>query len=263
VIVSRKHGYVFVEVPHTGSVAISAELLENYDGEEILRKHATHSDFLRQATPDEKRYFAFAAVRNPLDLTVSRYFKLKLKHRPPQFLDPAWVAKHGSIVQKRDLRIDHWIERTDASFSDFLLRWYRVPFDSWISVERRRYGRVMRFENLAADFEATLRQIGIVPVRPLPQANVTPGRGGSWPDYYSAAARRRAIWVFGPFMREWGYDFPADWGDVRVPRWATAYLRLARGVRSIYWNFFRFRDPRRPGRLAASALDTKPDQERE
>ena len=249
-IISRKHRYVFVEVPHTGSVAIAAELRANYAGVEILRKHATYRDFLRQASADERTYFAFAAIRNPLDLTVSRYFKLKLKNRPAEFLDPAWVAKHGSIVQKRDLRIDRWIERNSASFERFLLRWYRVPFDSWISIERSGYDRVLRFENLAADFEATLRQIGVEPVRALPQANVTPGRDRDWRVYYTPAARRRAGWVFGPFMAEWRYTFPPEWGDMHMPRWATLYMRVARLFRSVYWNYLRFRDPRRPNQLA-------------
>ena len=80
-IVSHEHRYVFIEVPHTASVAISTELRENYDGQRFLRKHATYRDFLRQATPEQRGYFAFAAVRNPLDVAVSRYYRFKFKPR--------------------------------------------------------------------------------------------------------------------------------------------------------------------------------------
>ena len=39
-VISHKHRYVFVEIPHTGSHAISKELCEFYDGQIIHRKHA-------------------------------------------------------------------------------------------------------------------------------------------------------------------------------------------------------------------------------
>lgn len=250
-IVSHQHRYVFVEVPHTGSMAISKELRENYGGEQILRKHATYRDFLRQATPDQKSYFAFAAVRNPLDLAVSRYFRMKMKARPVMG-NAEWIARHGSVAQKMDLRVDQWIERTDATFEQFLLRWYRLPFDSWTSLDQRRYNAVLRFETLAADFEKTLRTMAIEPARPLPATNVTPGRERNWLQYYTPAARHRAIWVFGPYMKQWGYSFPDEWGNVRTPLWSQLLMRALRLVRSVYWKFLRFRNPRRPGELSES-----------
>jgi len=57
-----------VELPHTGSKAISAELREFYDGSQILRKHARYSEFLRTASLAEREYFAFSCIRNPLDV---------------------------------------------------------------------------------------------------------------------------------------------------------------------------------------------------
>ena len=215
-IVSHEHRYVFVEVPHTGTMAISQALRDSYGGEFVLRKHATYADFLRAATPDQRDYFAFAGVRNPLDLAVSRYFRFKNKERPIMG-DPAWIARHGSVAQRMDQRVIDWIKRTDADFEAFLLRWYRLPYDSWSSLDQKRYDTVMRFESLQADFDETLHRIGIEPVGPLPSTNVTPGRERNWLQYYTPRARKRAIWVFGPFMEQWGYSFPSEWGDVRVP----------------------------------------------
>lgn len=249
VIVSHTHRYVFVEVPHTGSTAISEELRENYGGEPVLRKHATYRDFLRTATPQQRTYFAFAAVRNPLDLAVSRYYKMKTKARP--ILGNAdWVAKHGSVVQKMDFRVDRWIERTNADFERFLLRWYYLPFDSWSSLDQKRYNIVLRFESLGADFAAALQMLGIEPVRPLPVANVTPGRDRNYLAYYTPKAVRRAIWVFGPYMEQWSYRFPAEWGDVHPPLWSKLLMRTVRTLRSVYWNYLRFRNPRRPTQLS-------------
>lgn len=42
VIISHEHKYVFAELPHTGSTAVSRELRENYAGEKILGKHSTY-----------------------------------------------------------------------------------------------------------------------------------------------------------------------------------------------------------------------------
>ena len=61
----------------TASSAVAAELCENYAGEMILKKHSTIAEFRRQATEDEKSYFTFAGVRNPLDVAVSRYEELE------------------------------------------------------------------------------------------------------------------------------------------------------------------------------------------
>ena len=79
-IISSKHKYVFVELPRTGCTAVGKELISQYDGERILSKHGTNQDFLRIASDDEKRYFMFSGVRNPLDDAVSYCFKLKTDH---------------------------------------------------------------------------------------------------------------------------------------------------------------------------------------
>tara|TARA_R110002124_G_scaffold175649_1_gene343464 strand:- start:41 stop:211 length:171 start_codon:yes stop_codon:yes gene_type:complete len=55
-IISHKYKYLFVEVPHTGSTSISEELVANYDGHPILKKHSQYIDFLRQASKEEKDY---------------------------------------------------------------------------------------------------------------------------------------------------------------------------------------------------------------
>jgi hypothetical protein len=33
------------------------------------------------------------------------------------------------------------------------------------------------------------------------------------PDTYAQAAR-----CYGPFMRKWNYDFPPEWGSLRIPK---------------------------------------------
>ena len=247
-IVSHRHRYVYVEVPRTGSSAVSAELREHYDGQLVLRKHATYRDFLRHATDDEKTYFAFSGVRNPLDVAVTRYVHIAADSKR-HFTDASEIAKRNSLSSRLERRIFDWVQRNDASFEDFLRRWYLVPYDTWTSLDHRRMDHIIRFESLADDFETTIRRIGLEPVRPLPVVNATPEREGDFVSYYTPGAIKRAAWIFGPYMEEWGYAFPPEWGPIRVPLWAKVLQRVARVPRSAYWRWVRFGDyvKRQPG----------------
>jgi hypothetical protein len=247
-IISHSHRYVYVEVPRTGSSAVSAELRESYDGELVLRKHATYRDFLRLANEDEKTYFAFSGVRNPLDVAVTRYVHIRSDSKR-HFTDPNEAAKRNSLASRLERRIFSWVQRNDASFEQFLRRWYVVPYDTWTSLDHHRMNHIIRFESLAEDFADAVRHIGLEPVRPLPVVNATPERDRDFVSYYTPAAIRRAAWIFGPYMEQWGYAFPAEWGTVRAPWWSRLLYRVARVPRAIYWRFFRFSDyvRRQPG----------------
>ena len=239
-IISHEHRYVFIELPRTGSSTINHELRRNYGGEWMLGKHSNYQDFLRVATPDERTYFAFAGIRNPLDVTVSRYAQVQADARE-RFTDRTKRAARTSLPEQIENRVFDWVQRNDATFEQFLLHWYWLPYDTWASVDHRRMDFVIRFESLADDFAEAIRRIGLEPKRRLPQRNVTVGRSRSLDDYYtSAAARRRAAWVFGPYMREWGYSFPESWGPLDVPTWSEAELRVLRFYRGLYWRFLRF-----------------------
>jgi hypothetical protein len=240
-IVSDAHRYVFIEMPRTGSRAVATELLEHYDGREVLWKHATYRDFLRHASDDQASYFAFSSVRNPLDVAVTRYAHLRA-NKDNRFTDQRQISMRHSLSGRIERRIHQWVVSHDADFEEFLRRWYLVPYDTWTTMDHRRLDFVMRTESLADDFDRALRRIGIDPVRRLPSVNETPGKSGDFADWYTPKARRRAAWVFGPYMREWGYAFPADWGRVRVPSWSTALQRLVRIPRMIYWKYLRYAD---------------------
>ena len=59
-IISHVHRYLFVELPHTGSSAVSRELREHYAGTQILYKHARYAEFLRSCSAEERDYFVFS-----------------------------------------------------------------------------------------------------------------------------------------------------------------------------------------------------------
>ena len=246
-VISHLHRYLYVEVPRTGSSAISRELRENYGGEQILRKHATYRDFLRQATEDERTYFTFSGVRNPLDVAVTRYVHLR-ENAKEHFTDPHHVRVRNSLASRLERRIYAWVQETGADFPTFLRRWYVLPWDTWTSLDHKRMDMVIRFESLADDFADAIRRIGLEPVRPLPVVNATPGKDRDFAGYYTPDAQKRAVWVFGPYMEEWGYAFPGEWGNVRVPWWSRLLVRGVRFVRGVYWRYFRFGDYVKKGR---------------
>jgi hypothetical protein len=244
-IISHKHRYLFVELPRTGSTAVRHELRELYDGEPILHKHATYEEFVAVASEDEKRYFVFSSIRNPLDDAVSRYFKFRTDHKQ-RYTDPARRPKHKPLVNRLlDDSAFRFVGRGRTEFGSFLRRYYPLPFATWASLSHDRFDFVMRFERLADDFAEALRRIGIEPLRPLPVANQTGQRDRDFASYYDAGAQRHARRVFGPYMRRWGYAFPAEWGLEPPTRWHELQYAVVDSIGRLYWRHLR---PRVVGR---------------
>jgi len=218
-IISHKHKYLFVAIPHTGSTAISRELCENYAGVPILRKHADYHEFLEIANAEEKTYFVFAGIRNPLDEAVSLYFKYKTTHRET-YTNPKRLKKNGGHVTDVHLRKFNFIKNTNADFPTYFKKFYTLPYNNLISLSRKEFGFVIRFENLQDDFSQVLRLLRIEQKRPLPVVNKTTERRRDFLSYYTPEIYEQARRVFGPFMRKWEYDFPPEWGDNAIP-WSS------------------------------------------
>lgn len=236
-IISHRYRYVFVELPRTGSTAIRHELRELYDGEPIIRKHATYDEFRRQAAPRELEYFSFSAIRNPLDDVISRYYKLRTDHKE-RFTDPRVRARQRPVNRFIDDRMYRFLQRPDADFPTFFMHFYVLPYDTWASLSHEGLDYVMRFERLADDFATALRKIGIEPARPLPVVNAT-SRPRGIAEHYPPETRRRARRVFGPYLQRWGYHFPEDWGIGRPTTGEVAQYRLYSFLAGLYWRYVR------------------------
>lgn len=239
-IISHTHKYLFVELPRTASTAISRELRELYDGQPILRKHATYQDFLKVATPEEKTYFVFSGIRNPLDDAVSYYQKLKSDHKN-KFTDPKKLQRRKGLVNYIDNRLFRFVHNTDADFATFFKRVYVVPYNTWASLSHHDFHYVIRFEHLQDDFAAVLARIGIEQQRPLPVVNRTGGKDQAFLQYYTPDIIPRAKRVFGPYMQQWGYAFPPEWGAVEVPWWNQWEFQALNVFRNVYWRHLRAR----------------------
>ena len=76
-IISHKYKFLFIGLPFSASSAISKELHLQYDGEPYLRKHSLYHEFEKVATKREKEYFVFAVLRNPMQIAVTVYEKMR------------------------------------------------------------------------------------------------------------------------------------------------------------------------------------------
>jgi len=236
-IISYKHRYLFIERPLTGSWAIRHELCEYYDGIPILHKHAGYSEFRRHARPEELKCLIFTGIRNPLDLIVSRYFKLMTDHKGA-FSNPETTKT--LITDYSDLVKYQHIMATNATFEEYFLRYCTRPYGDLFDLKSDYLGFVIRFENFQDDFSEVLHLLGIEQARPVPVTNKTQGRGSDWASYYTPKIIEQAKRICGPFMSKWGYEFPPGWGDYQ-PSWASQIeYRLFITLRHIYISYFRY-----------------------
>jgi hypothetical protein len=243
-IISHKHKFLFVELPLTASTAISRELRANYGGEKILFKHATYQDFLRVANSQEREYFVFSGLRNPLDKAVSHYFKYKTDHHA-QYSQPQQHRGKKAFRFITDIYYQRaryrFISESGATFPVFFKKFYRFPYSDWSIVSHKQFESIIRFENLQADFARTLDMIGASIVRPLPMGNKTAGKEGGFISYYTPEIIPLAKKVFGPYMEYWGYEFPDSWGPSRLSAVSKLNYELFTAPRFLYWKYFRNR----------------------
>ena len=233
-IISHTHRYLFVEIPNTGSTAIAAELRENYDGVKILYKHATYSEFRRIASAEEKTYFVFSGIRNPLDEAVTHYFRFRNNHRQ-NYTKPQKHRHSGGWVSDKAIRWFQWFQTTQPDFPTFFKRRYKVPYDNWGCSSHHQFDYIMRFERLQEDFAEVLKRLGLMQIRPLPTVNPTVEKGRDYLSYYTPELYPLARRIFGPFMLKWGYRFPPEWGEVRPSLWNRIEFAGLRLCRRLYW----------------------------
>ncbi len=216
-IISHAHQFVFIEVPHTGSHSISSELISLYEGELILRKHANISQFMAQATVDERKYFKFATVRNPLDYMVTQYFKYKSNHKG-QYTNAQQLLKNGGHVTSEHLKHFNFVHEEDRTFDQFLLRFFNRTYNNWFLLGSKYFDFVIKFENLQQDYRKVLDLMGLEFHRPLPHINPTAGKDArDYRDYYPDSIMDSVLRNYGPFMHKWGYDLPRGKTNADIP----------------------------------------------
>ncbi|HMN04711.1 MAG TPA: sulfotransferase family 2 domain-containing protein [Flavobacteriales bacterium] len=244
-VISDQHRFVFVNLPQTASTAISRELVDQYGAREFCFKHALwRTNYLRAANAGQKKYRVISGLRNPMDITVSTYFKVRSDHEQRYSHAEANKIKHGFL---RKHIMYWWNKRSHAEivgknlgFNEWFLRNHKVPYASWAILDHHRFDKVIRYENLQEDFSEALRILQVEQTRPLPVGNKTAKEGRHFTDYFDTdRAKRHAKYVFGPYMRQFGYSFPPEWDHIREPWTAQPMYTLVNVARKIFWLYLR------------------------
>lgn len=193
-------------------------------------------DFLRQASEDEKKYYIFSGVRNPLDEAVSVFLKIKNNHKG-NYTDPGKFRVNGGFITDKKMKIRDYVEENDPDFGQYLMRFYKKPFDNMNAAYFNKMNYIIRFERIAEGFSYVIeKNIGIDLKRALPIVNKTQGKE-SFLDYYdSKEVIEHALDVFGPFMLKWGYEIPNTWDGFNISTLSILKFRVFEILRKIHYS---------------------------
>ncbi|QDU36086.1 Sulfotransferase family protein [Maioricimonas rarisocia] len=220
-IISDTYKYVFIEIPNTGCTSVRRMLRDRYDGRPVLHKHATYAELIRSGLCRRKEYFVFATVRNPLDVSVTQFEKMRSNHKG-RYTDPKRIGTHS--VPYRVKRLFDMVQTDGAGFSRFLRKLHPQTYNNFYLLLHEEMDYVMRFEKLEAEVAHVLTQIGIENFEGLPHTNRTSNKA-PFESYYDTEGIRHASRVYGPYMNRWGYTFPESWGDIHIPRSSNLRFR--------------------------------------
>ncbi|MFD1316842.1 sulfotransferase family 2 domain-containing protein [Namhaeicola litoreus] len=237
-VISHKYKYLFIENGQTGCTAIRKELIENYDGVPILRKHSIYSEFLNIASEEEKEYFVFITVRNPLDKAVSSYLKYKNDHRN-RYTDRINLRGRQAIIDLRHLYHYKNISKKNYSFKDYLASNKWLPYDDMSTLKFSKDIRTIKFENLNNDFQQVLQEIGIEPIRDLPKYNSTESKSHYLDFYTDDVVKKIAFQKFGVFMKYWDYQWPKTWPKYNISNYEKIKWNFFHSIRKYTWGEFR------------------------
>ncbi len=230
---SFKFNYVFLMTPGTGCTAVGeGALIPSLDGvyfpaQSIVdesgmtlidRKHGTLSQLKHAgliSDEEARAAFKFTTVRNPFDLLVTRYVRLRAKSL--KLSDPAFVLNRlPGISNAIEIACEsptfcNWVERLYLPHG--IRSRLRRPLARYVR-RQELFGRyttdadfVMRFEHLQRDFDEATRRLGVSTRVLIPRQNVTPGRDADYRCYYTHRARRIVEAVFQHELERFGYDF--------------------------------------------------------
>ncbi len=235
-IISHKYKFLFIGLPFSASSAISKELNLAYEGEPYLSKHSLYYEFEKEATEEEKKYFVFAVLRNPMEIVVTVYEKMRVNAKG-NFTNPKLFKENGGHITEKHREKFNYIKDNNATFQEYFLKYFTKPFDNLSSLTLDSCDFVIRYENIAEDYIKALQRCGIESPRPLPIANKTAGKKKDLSKYYTDDIRQRSIMVFGPFLEKYNYTFPETWQNINVSLKSKILFELLGFARRINQRF--------------------------
>ncbi len=237
-IISHKYKFVFIGLPFSASSAISKELYLQYEGIPYLRKHSLHHEFEKVATKIEKDYFVFAVLRNPMEIVVTAYEKMKANSKG-NFTNPDLFSENGGHITKKLREKFNFIHDNKASFQEYFLNFFMKPFDNFSSLTLDKCDFVIRYENIDEDYILALEKSGVSSPKPLPVANKTVGKKRDLSLYYTHDIKERTVKVFGPFLSKYNYPFLECWGEVKVSLSSKLQFMILGFLRKLNQKYFK------------------------
>ena len=234
-IVCHDHKLILVQIPHTASTDIGELLINEYGGVSILSKHS-YLDELRIFYPElYKNYFIIGGVRNPLNERVSSFHKLLSNHvglyeGVPSSNRIRKARGIGQILRKR-------IIRDRQSFSDYFIQSVRWVYFSPIHIRRERYDFIYSIENLDQEWRQICKLLGMK-YAAIGHSNITEGAptGLMNQSLVCIIKLKCATRMFGNFMKQFKYSFPAGWchGDEATKSHIILSLALRKSMWSVW-----------------------------
>ena len=237
-IISHKYKFIFIGLPFSASSAISKELHLQYEGQPLLRKHSLYHEFKKVASNEESKYFVFAVLRNPMEIAVTVYEKMKANAKG-NFTNPKLFSENGGHITKKHRKRFNFIHEKNANFQEYFMRFYKAPYDNFSSLTIDQCDFVIKYENITDDYILALKKAGVKNPNPLPIANKTAGKKKDILDYYTDDIKQRSIYVFGPFFLKYNFLFPKEWGGVKVPFKSKIKFLILGVLRKINQKYFK------------------------
>jgi len=237
-IISHKYKFLFIGLPFSASSAITKELHAKYEGKPYLRKHSLYHEFIKVATKKEKGYFVFAVLRNPMEIAVTVYEKMKANAKG-NFTNPDLFNENGGHITKNHRIRFNYIKDNNATFQEYFLKFHSKPYDNYSSMTIDNCDFVIRHENIAEDYLLALNKAGVEVPFSLPVANKTAGKKNNLSEYYTQEIRKQAIYVFGPFLAKYNYSFPEKWGNINIPPLSKIKFKIMSILRKLNEKFIK------------------------
>ncbi len=237
-IISHKYKFLFIGLPFSASSAISKELHLQYDGESYLRKHSLYHEFKIKATKSELKYFVFAVQRNPMEIAVTVYEKMKANTKG-NFTNSELFLENGGHITKQQIKRFNYIKDNKASFQQYFKKFHKKAYDNLSSLTIDNCDFVIKYENIAEDYLVALKKAGVSNPQPLPVANKTAGKKNDLLAYYTNDIKEISAAVFGPFLEKYNYSFPKKWGKIKVPLKSRLEFLILGVLRKINRKYFK------------------------
>ncbi len=237
-IISHKYKFLFIGLPFSASSAISKELYLEYEGKPLLRKHSVYYEFKKVAKKEELDYFVFAVLRNPMEILVTMYEKMRANTKG-NFTNSKFFVENGGHITKKQRRAFDFIHNEQATFQQYFRKFFKIPYDNLSSLTLDHCDYIISYENIAEDYLNCLNKAGVKDPRPLPVANKTKGKKRDFSAYYTDDIKKQAIFVFGPFLEKYNYSFPQSWGEVRPSIKSRLYFNGLSLLRKIHQKYFK------------------------